>query len=413
MYRSIIKNKTILFYLIGGGVSRLGDILSGMAFLFIVYDLTGSEVMTTGMVIAGTLPYLLFGLVGGVLGDWLPKKRLLICIDTIRIPFLGLVIGLFYFELLSYLLLLVVSFLIQLLGCFFNPAHRAILPLITTEEDRTTVNSINDSLTRGITVLTPILSVLILRSVGPIHFFTVDAISYAISIFCISKLRFKEVQYEGKRTVKEIYKAIMHFMKWARAERTIRRLFLLTFFIVFFNTWVWQVGILLALEEISTNGEELYSIFQGVFGFIIICANLMIPFFFKKMTLKTYLLGSTIWAIGIIVIGTFYGILPLFLGAVIVGIGLPLAGLARVYLLQTLVPQDMLGRGFSFNAFLLYLANTLALTIFGVLVSYFAINSLFIISGVIMLFPALIFILLLLSKLVTVYTRRSPIKFFK
>ncbi|XXM70806.1 MFS transporter [Lysinibacillus sphaericus] len=409
MYMRILKNRTILFYLIGGGVSRLGDILSGMAFLFIVYDLTDSEVMTTGMVIAGTLPYLLFGLAGGVIGDWLPKKRLLIWIDTIRIPFLGLVIGLFYLELLSYLLLLAVSFSIQLLGCFFNPAHRAVLPLITTEEERTTVNSMNDSLTRGITVLTPVLPVLILRTVGPIHFFTVDIFSYAISILCISRLKFKEVQYEGKRTVKDIFKAIMHFVKWTKGDKTIRRLFLLTFYMVFFNTWVWQVGILLAFEEISAKGEELFSVFQGVFGFIIICANLIIPFLFKKMNLKTYLLGSSVWAAGIMVIGIFYGILPLFLGAAIVGLGLPLAGLARVYLLQTLIPQDMLGRGFSFNAFLLYLANAIALAVYGVLVSYLSIETLFIVSGICMLIPALVFIMLLLSKFVTVLNRRSSI----
>ncbi|UOR12870.1 hypothetical protein [Halobacillus amylolyticus] len=74
MYKTLWKNKNIRYYLLAGGVSRLGDVLSGMAFLFLAYDLTGSSLHTTGMAMAETLPYLLFGLIGGVMADWLPKK---------------------------------------------------------------------------------------------------------------------------------------------------------------------------------------------------------------------------------------------------------------------------------------------------------------------------------------------------
>lgn len=42
MYKQLLINKKIRYYLLGGGVSKLGDVLTGMAFLFITYDVTGS-----------------------------------------------------------------------------------------------------------------------------------------------------------------------------------------------------------------------------------------------------------------------------------------------------------------------------------------------------------------------------------
>ncbi|MGG3524447.1 hypothetical protein COM13_10240 [Bacillus pseudomycoides] len=118
MYKTILKNKNVMYYLLGGGVSSLGDILTGLAFVFLAYDLTGSELYTTGMVIATTVPYLLFGLVGGVIADWVQKKKLLIIIDIIRIPFILSLVFCYYFDVLTYTYMIIISFFIQCCGCF-------------------------------------------------------------------------------------------------------------------------------------------------------------------------------------------------------------------------------------------------------------------------------------------------------
>ncbi|WP_369809923.1 MFS transporter [Gracilibacillus caseinilyticus] len=147
---------------------------------------------------------------------------------------------------MSFYYLLIVSFLIQSIGCFFNPTHRTVLPAITPEDDRNIVNSINDILSRGIKVLSPFLSVWILNHYGTIHFFTIDTITYAVSAWCISRIPITEHPPEfGNKTVNNLFHSIAEFAYWATSHLTIRRLFLFTFITVFFNTWVWEVGILL------------------------------------------------------------------------------------------------------------------------------------------------------------------------
>lgn len=192
MYRNAVKNKNVLYYLAGAGISQLGNVLAGLAFLFIAYELTESAGLTTVIAISQAVPYLLFGLVGGAVADRVQKKRLLVGIDLIRVPIILSLVVFYQFDMLAFWHLLIVSFLIQSLGCFYNPAYRAVLPLVTPIDDRTTVNSLLDTVTRGVQVLTPIFSIGLLNAGQTIHFYSIDALTYALSALFILKIYWVE-----------------------------------------------------------------------------------------------------------------------------------------------------------------------------------------------------------------------------
>lgn len=400
MYLNVLKNnKNVLFYLLGAGASNLGNVITGLAFLFLAYEMTESTLHTTGVAISQVLPYLLFGLVGGVIADSVDKKKLLIKIDLISVPLILSLVALHQFELLNYWHLIIVSFIIQCLGCFFNPAHRAILPVITKEEERTTVNSLLDTVTRGVTVLGPIASVGLMNTIGIIHFFTLDAFTYLISAILIYKIRLQEKDSEISRIkTTDIISSISDFAVWAFRQVTIRTLFIVTVIIVFFNTWVWQVGLLLRLMETRPNGEELYSILLGWYGAAVIAINLLVPIIWKKLNMKIYLIGSLIWGLGIFILGLATNTPLYFIGVLVTAIGLPISGLARVYLLQQYLPTNKLGRGFSFNAFLLYLSNAISLGIFGFISSFVSTHILFLICGLMMIVSSGVYLLTILRN---------------
>ncbi|HAM80191.1 MFS transporter [Ornithinibacillus bavariensis] len=400
MYLNVLKNnKNVLFYLLGAGASNLGNVITGLAFLFLAYEMTESTLHTTGVAISQVLPYLLFGLVGGVIADSVDKKKLLIKIDLISVPLILSLVALHQFELLNYWHLIIVSFIIQCLGCFFNPAHRAILPVITKEEERTTVNSLLDTVTRGVTVLGPIASVGLMNTIGIIHFFTLDAFTYLISAILIYKIRLQEKDSEISRIkTTDIISSIRDFAVWAYRQVTIRTLFIVTVIIVFFNTWVWQVGLLLQLMETRPNGEELYSILLGWYGAAVIAINLLVPIIWKKLNMKIYLIGSLIWGLGIFILGLATNTPLYFIGVLVTAIGLPISGLARVYLLQQYLPTNKLGRGFSFNAFLLYLSNAISLGIFGFISSFVSTHILFLICGLMMIVSSGVYLLTILRN---------------
>ncbi|MDQ0272906.1 MFS transporter [Cytobacillus purgationiresistens] len=390
----VLKDRNISLYIAGAATSSLGSTLSGLGFLFIAYELTASSLQITGIAIAQAIPYLLFGLAGGVIADWFDKKRLLICMELLRTPLILSIVVFSYLEMLTFTYLLLVSFLIQSLGCFFNPAHRAMLPLIVAEERRSAVNSLLDSATRGIQVLSPLVSLSVMHAIGVIHFFTIHALAYLLSAFFISRLYVtEETVITTKRGLSNIYGSIIDFVVWVKGQSTLVTLFAVTFIIVFSNTWVWQVGLLLQLIDTTAHGQEWYSILLSLYGGIVIVTNLLIPFIWNSLNLKIYMYGSMIWGAGIFILG-FAASLPVyFIGVCIAGIGLPIASLTRVYLLQKLVPPDKLGRGFSFNAVLLYLSNILSLALFGFFSSYLSTSLLFKVCGAFMLTCAAAYLL--------------------
>lgn len=400
MYLSILnKNRNALFYILGAGATNLGNVITGLAFLFLAYDMTESSLHTTGIAISQVLPYLLFGLVDGVIADWINKKNLLISVDLIRVPLLLSLVIFHQYDLLNYWKLVVVSFIIQCLGCFYNPAHRAVLPLIASEEERTTVNSLLDTVTRGATVLGPVVSVGLINTIGVIHFFTIDAITYFFSAILIYKIRLDENKtIVNNFKVTNIFTSIAQFAGWAQKQKVIRTLFTVTVIIVFFSTWVWQVGLLLQLIETTSNGEEVYSILLGWHGAAVIAVNLIIPLIWKKMSIKIYLTGSLIWGFGIFILG-FATNTPLYLiGVLVVAIGSPLSGLARVYLLQRYLPSNKLGRGFSFNAVLLYLSNAISLGVFGFISTFISTRFLFMGCGLMMIIGSCVYLFIIFRK---------------
>ncbi|WP_281659503.1 MFS transporter [Halobacillus sp. Cin3] len=411
MYKTLWNNPDIRFYMTAGAVSKLGDSLSAMAFLFLAYDLTGSALHTTGIALAETIPYLLFGLIGGGVADALPKKRLLVTLDLLRVPLMLTVVALEMMNMLSFSVLFASSFLIQSAGCFFNPAHRSVLPMVTTEAERSAANSLYDTLTRGITIATPVAAAALIQTAGVIHFFTLDACTYLLSAFVLSKLHLKE---SNKRlpSPKFIFSSIYEFLTWMVGKVRVRHLFVLTFYTVFLNTWVWEVGILLALEELTSESEKLYSMIKGVFGAVVIITNLCIPFFIRSFSLKHYITGACLWGLGLFYLGVFYSPGHFFIGTILIGIGLPTASLARVYLIQKLVPEEKMGRAFSTNAVLLYGSNTLSLLLYGLLTSILSTPSLMMVSGALMLIPFFTIVLWMLIGS-TKLSRRFPVHFFK
>ncbi|MFD1415990.1 MFS transporter [Oceanobacillus jeddahense] len=397
MYLSIVKNnKHVRNYLLATASSNLGNVMTGMALLFLAYDLTASNAHTTGIAIAQVVPYLLFGLFGGVIADWITKIKWLIRIDLFRSPLLMGLVLLDFTNQLAYYHLIIVSVLIHLCGCLYNPAHRAIIPLITKETERAAINSLVDTVTRGMTVLGPVFSIIFMNTIGVIHFFTLDAISYVLSALFLSFIPLKEEQ-RGKKQF-NIFSAVREFAVWLRSHQTIRSLFELTAFIVFFNTWVWQVGLLLMLQETTKNAEAWYSLITGCFGIIVIIVNLIIPYIFKQFSLRTYLISSFIWGIGILFLGWLSEIPLIFLGIIWIAVGVPLSGLSRIYLLQKYIPPDKLGRGFSFNAFLLYFSNLISLSFFGILSYLMPVSTIFILCGACMVIVSGIYVFLELRK---------------
>ena len=84
----IFKNRSFVLLLIGQTISRFGDYVYEIGLMWLIYELTGSTVAMSGVLIAYFLPYVFFGFISGVFVDRVNRKKILI--DNLfvgRIPF--------------------------------------------------------------------------------------------------------------------------------------------------------------------------------------------------------------------------------------------------------------------------------------------------------------------------------------
>ncbi|WP_211240880.1 MFS transporter [Hamadaea tsunoensis] len=109
-------------------VSSLGDGVTHAALPLIALTLTRDPMALAVVTAAGTVPWLLFGVLGGALVDRWDRRRTMWVTDAARTVLLGVTAGAAVFGALSIPLLAAVAFLLALGGLFFDTAATAYLP---------------------------------------------------------------------------------------------------------------------------------------------------------------------------------------------------------------------------------------------------------------------------------------------
>ena len=109
-------------------VSSLGDGVSHAALPLIALTLTRDPMALAAVTAAGTLPWLLFGVLGGALVDRWDRRRTMWVADAARAVLLAIPAAAAALDALSIPLLATVAFLLGLGGLFFDTAATAYLP---------------------------------------------------------------------------------------------------------------------------------------------------------------------------------------------------------------------------------------------------------------------------------------------
>lgn len=150
--------------------------------------MTGSA-LGTGVVFAlYTLPYVLFGALGGVATDRFDKRRLMIAADVVRA---GLVFSVPFIAPYSLAAVLVLAFLISTATVFFEPSKLAILPEIVTSEKLLRANSLLATSENLTEILGWAFAGILLSAVSTSVAFRLDAATFVASAAALLLMRYR------------------------------------------------------------------------------------------------------------------------------------------------------------------------------------------------------------------------------
>jgi MFS family permease len=164
---------------VAGLVSLTGNWMLSIALPVVVYTMTGSVLAVGGMLLATTLPSLLFASIAGVFVDRWDRRRTIVIANLLLAVS---ILPLFLVRSAEWLwLVYVVSFAQSTLTQFFVPAENTMLPLLSASKllvSANALNALNNNLAR---LIGPALGGLIAVRFGLDGVIIIDVITYVIA----------------------------------------------------------------------------------------------------------------------------------------------------------------------------------------------------------------------------------------
>ncbi|HUP27226.1 MAG TPA: MFS transporter [Chloroflexia bacterium] len=171
---------------LGQIISQMGDYFAFLALLVVISGFASSTADTTrdvsGIMIAVTLPRLLFGVLAGVFVDRWDRRLTMIASDFTRAVIVLALIPAFLSR--STLLIYVLAFLLSSAGTFFNPAKGALIPRLVPQGQLTSANALSQTSQMLATLIGPALAGLTFAMAGEGNqwiAFLIDAVSFFVS----------------------------------------------------------------------------------------------------------------------------------------------------------------------------------------------------------------------------------------
>jgi predicted MFS family arabinose efflux permease len=170
-------------------VSLLGDGMVNVALAFAVIDLGGGAPEIGLVFTARALALVLCLLAGGVVGDRLPRRAVLISADLVRMASQGALAAVLIAGEPSFATLAVLSGITGAASGFFNPTSTAFLPAVVSAERLQQANALRGLVSSIGRIGGPSTAGLLVVTVGAGWALAVDAATFAVSAALLSRIR--------------------------------------------------------------------------------------------------------------------------------------------------------------------------------------------------------------------------------
>jgi MFS family permease len=182
-YAGVVGSRSYFPLWLGQLVSNFGDTLHYIALVVLVFQLTGQGLAVAALVAAEVVPVLLLGPVAGVVIDRFSRKAVLVGADLFRA---ALVLTLLWPQGAWHAYLVAAGLAAG--NTFFGPTVNAVIPVLTTEEQRLAANSVAWSTGRLVQIVASAIAGGVIAFVGTGPAFAVNAASFVVSAALIASL---------------------------------------------------------------------------------------------------------------------------------------------------------------------------------------------------------------------------------
>jgi MFS family permease len=172
----------------GQATSILGDRITFVALPFAVLSIGGSAADVGLVIAASTIPFAVFSLVGGVWADRLPRHRLMLASDAVRLVTQAVAAVLLLAGAAEVWHLAALMAVFGTAEAFFSPAVTGLIPLVVAPARLQEANALRGFMHSTGMVAGPALAGALIALTGPGLAIAVDAATFAVSVWFLARL---------------------------------------------------------------------------------------------------------------------------------------------------------------------------------------------------------------------------------
>lgn len=206
---------------VGDAVSTFGSVVSALAIQFLLIDTLRADEQAIGFVRAAQwAPYLLFGLLAGVIAERFRRRQLLIGADVVGFVVFGSIGVLALTGALTVWLLAALVFVFGAVTCLSVAAYQSYVPRLVPERALPDAFARLEQMGQSVGSVGPLAAGSLVRFLSAPIAILVDALSYAVSALCLLTIRTREPGSPPER--RRIIVELREGARWVYRHQTLR-----------------------------------------------------------------------------------------------------------------------------------------------------------------------------------------------
>jgi MFS family permease len=334
--------------------SVIGDSIVFVALALFVIDRTGSATDLGLVLAAGTLPLLVFLLLGGVWADRLPRHAVVIATDLVRFALHALLAALIFTGEIRIWELVVIEALFGAAEAFFRPAVSGLVPQTVPEADIQQASALLGMSRNVATFAGPALATALVLAAGAGWAFALDAVTFLISAACLTQVRPRRRELASPVAPASVDVRPSVWAEMRDGYRAVRS-----------RAWIWSI--LLGFAVVNFAGlaplfvlgpvvarenyghTAVYGVVVAILGIGTVAGSFAGVVWRPRHPLRMAVLMIMLWPPSMVMFGAgipLYVVLP---AAALAGLGLALFDVWWLTALAERVPPDKLSRVTSYD----------------------------------------------------------------
>lgn len=276
----VFQNRAYLLYFIGRTVSWTGNSMQFIANSWLALELTGQAYSVALVLIASSLPGIVFAPVIGLFVDRIDRKWLAAIMDTFSALVLCAIVLLWYLKLLQIWHIYMLSFLLALSDAIYSPSITGLIREVVPQDELLYANTTSGVALQIGGVVGAALGGILIALTSPILVMSINAASFFFSAWCIFSMRkgyfspsATTAQIQGfKRYITDIGDGLF----FIKEHRDIIVKYLMMFSI---STTLYTLNVLIApfTKNVLHVGVSGFGYMEGAFAIGAIMSNWLLP----------------------------------------------------------------------------------------------------------------------------------------